>query len=75
MVLVRVRVMWVIRASGAITIQVTRHAAFARRDDIVDRGSSEDYAITVAPMCVSVSRVMRVMSDNCVRGTEASAGG
>ena len=67
--------MWVIRASGAIAIQVTRHAAFARREDIVDRGSCEDHASTVAPMCVSVRSVIRVMSDSCVRGTEASAGG
>ena len=67
--------MWVIRASGAIAMQVTRHTTFARREDIVDRGSCEDHARTVAPMCVSVSRVIRVMSDNCVLDTEAGAGG
>ena len=64
--------MWVIRASGAITIQVTRHAAFARRENILDRCACVDHAITVAPMWVSVNRVMRLMSDSCVR--DAGAG-
>ena len=67
--------MWVIRASGAIAMQVTRHTAFARREGMMDSGSCEDHASTVAPMCVSVSRVMRVMSDNCVLDTDAGAGG
>ena len=67
--------MWVIRASGASAMQVTRHAAFASREDIVDMGSFKAHESMVAPMCVSVSSVIRVMSENCVRDIGASAGG